>query len=127
MLSYDMATSTLRKGGVSGMGKETRQTAFARRLYALVRQVPAGKVTTYGQLALQLGIPRGARAVGTCLSRCDDPTVPCHRVVDRNGGTKAAFDDYAPGTQRALLEAEGVLFLPDGRADLSRCGWQTQI
>ena len=109
------------------MGKETRQTAFARRLYALVRRIPAGKVTTYGQLALRLGIPRGARAVGTCLSRCSDPTVPCHRVVDRTGGTKAAFDDYAPGTQRALLEAEGVAFLPDGRADLSRCGWQPEI
>ena len=125
MLSCDKVTSMLRKGGVSGMGKETRQTAFARRLYALVRQIPAGKVTTYGLLALQLGIPRGARAVGTCLSRCGDPTAPCHRVVDRNGGTKAAFDDYAPGTQLALLEAEGVPFLPDGRADLSRCGWQT--
>ncbi len=109
------------------MTKETRQTVFARRLYALVRQVPAGKVTTYGQLALLLGIPRGARAIGTCLSRCSDVAVPCHRVVDRNGGTKAAFDDYAPGTQRALLEAEGVCFLPDGRADLSRCIWQPEI
>jgi methylated-DNA-protein-cysteine methyltransferase-like protein len=109
------------------MEKKTRQTAFARRLYALVRLIPAGKVATYGQLALLLGIPRGARAVGTCLSRCADPTVPCHRVVDRTGGTKAAFDDYGPGTQQALLEAEGVRFLPDGRADLSLCLWQPEI
>ena len=98
--------------------------SFPQRVYALVRRIPRGKVTTYGYLALLLGMPRGARAVGTALARCGDPTVPCHRVVDRLGGTKAAFDDYAPGTQRALLEAEGVAFLPDGRADLDSCGWE---
>ena len=100
-----------------------KEEGLAQRVCALVRRIPEGKVTTYGCLALLLGMPRGARAVGTALARCSDPAVPCHRVVDRLGGTKAAFDDYAPGTQRALLEAEGVAFLPDGRADLARCGW----
>lgn len=101
--------------------------SFAQRVYFLVRQIPAGKVASYGTLALLLGAPRAARAVGTALSRCSDPAVPCHRVVDRHGGTKAAFDDYAPGTQRAMLEAEGVGFLPDGRADLSLYGWSGKI
>ena len=100
-----------------------KKEGLSQRVYALVRRIPKGKVTTYGHLALLLGMPRGARAVGTALSRCGDPTVPCHRVVDRLGGTKAVFDDYAPGTQRALLESEGVAFLPDGRADLDSCGW----
>ena len=109
------------------MAKEIKQSFFSRRLYALVRLVPAGSVATYGQLALLLEIPRGARAIGTYLSRCNDPTVPCHRVVDRSGGTKAVFDEYTPGTQRALLEAEGVRFLADGRVDLSRCSWQPEI
>ncbi len=103
-----------------------KSKGFSGRVYALVKQIPAGRVATYGQLALLLGMPRGARAVGTSLSRCGDPSVPCHRVVDRFGGTKAAFDDYAPGTQRALLESEGVSFLPDGGVDLSRCGWQPE-
>lgn len=49
--------------------------------------------------------------------------VPCHRVADRFGGTKAAFDTWAPGTQRALLEAEGVPFRPDGTVDLEKCQW----
>uniref|UniRef100_UPI003FA73072 MGMT family protein n=1 Tax=Oscillibacter sp. TaxID=1945593 RepID=UPI003FA73072 len=61
--------------------------------------------------------------VGYALADCRDPGLPCHRVVDRFGGTKAAFDAHAPGTQRALLEAEGVVFRPDGTVDLERCLW----
>lgn len=91
--------------------------------YAVVRRIPAGKVATYGQIARLAGMPRCARTVGYAMAACTDPTVPCHRVVDRFGGTKAAFDTLAPGTQRALLEAEGVSFGPDGRADLAQCLW----
>ena len=109
------------------MEAQKHTVSFARRLYALVRQIPSGKVATYGQLALMLGMPRGARAVGTCLNRCGDPAGPCHRVVDRLGRTKPVFDDYVPGTQRALLESEGAPFLPDGRVDLSLCGWNGKI
>ena len=57
------------------------------------------------------------------MAGCTDPTVPWHRVVDRFGGTKACFDTYAPGTQRALLEAEGVTFRPDGTVDLEENLW----
>ena len=90
----------------------------------VVRQIPAGKVATYGQIACLAGMPRCARLVGYAMAACSDPTVPCHRVVDRFGGTKAAFDTLAPGTQRALLEAEGVPFRLDGTVDLARCQWQ---
>ena len=90
----------------------------------VVRQIPAGKVATYGQIARLAGMPRCARLVGYAMAACSDPTIPCHRVVDRFGGTKAAFDTLAPGTQRALLEAEGVPFRLDGTVDLARCQWQ---
>ena len=90
---------------------------------ALVRQIPAGQVATYGQVARLLGMPRGGRIVGYAMASCHDASVPCHRVVDRFGGTKVAFDRLAPGTQRALLEAEGVPFRSDGTVDLSRCRW----
>ncbi len=89
----------------------------------LVRRIPPGRVATYGQVARLAGRPRCARAVGYAMAACRDPSVPCHRVVDRLGGTKAAFDTHAPGTQRALLEAEGVPFRPDGTVDLERCRW----
>lgn len=92
----------------------------------IVRRIPAGTVATYGQIARLAGMPRCARTVGYAMAGCQDPTVPCHRVVDRSGGTKAAFDLHAPGTQRALLEAEGVPFRPDGTVDLELCQWNPQ-
>lgn len=92
--------------------------------YDIVRRIPAGKVATYGQVARLAGMPQCARTVGYAMAGCRDRSVPCHRVVDRFGGTKSAFDTYAPGTQRALLEAEGVAFRPDGTVDLERCQWR---
>ena len=93
------------------------------RFRDIVRRIPAGKVATYGQIARLAGMPRCARTVGYAMAGCQDPDLPCHRVVDRFGGTKAAFDAWAPGTQRALLEAEGVVFRPDGTVDLEQCQW----
>lgn len=93
------------------------------RFYDIVRQIPPGKVATYGQVARLAGMPRCARTVGYAMAGCADPSVPCHRVVDRFGGTKACFDTFSPGTQRALLEAEGVTFRLDGTVDLALCLW----
>ena len=92
--------------------------------YEIVRCIPAGKVATYGQIARLAGMSRCARTVGYAMAGYQDPAVPCHRVVDRFGGTKACFDLYAPGTQRTLLEAEGVRFRPDGTVDLEQCQWR---
>ena len=91
--------------------------------YDIVRRIPAGRVATYGQVARLAGMPRCARTVGYAMAGCQDPSIPCHRVVDRFGGTKAAFDTHAPGSQRALLESEGVLFRYDGTVDLEKCQW----
>ena len=91
--------------------------------YTVVRQIPPGRVATYGQIARLSGMPRCARTVGYAMAGCKDPSIPCHRVVDRFGGTKACFDTFAPGTQRALLEAEGVVFRLDGTVDLEQCLW----
>ena len=91
--------------------------------YDIVRRIPAGKVATYGQVARLAGLPRCARTVGYAMAGCQDPSVPCHRVVDRFGGPTACSDICAPGTQRALLEAEGVAFREDGTVDLERCLW----
>lgn len=98
--------------------------AVFTRFYDIVQQIPPGKVATYGQIARLAGMPRCARTVGYAMAGCTDPSVPCHRVVDRFGGTKACFDTFAPGTQRALLEAEGVTFRLDGTVDLAQCLWE---
>ena len=98
-------------------------TGLFARVYDLTRQIPPGQAATYGQLARLLDMPRGARLVGYAMAACADPSVPCHRVVNRLGRTAAAFATHGPGTQRALLEAEGVPFRPDGTVDLAKCQW----
>lgn len=94
------------------------------RIYTIVRAIPFGRVATYGQVARLAGNPRWARVVGYALHVNPDPEgIPCYRVVDRMGHTAAAFAFGGSDVQRAILEAEGVRFLPDGRVDLTLCQW----
>ena len=98
------------------------------QIYAIVRQIPAGKVAYYGQIARLAGMPRAARLVGNALAACPaNSLVPCHRVVDKQGNTKPAFDTFSKDTQRLMLEAEGVVFLPDGRVDMTKCLWDGRM
>lgn len=97
-------------------------------IWDIVRRIPPGKVATYGQIARLTGRPRGAREVGYAMAVCPaDRHMPCHRVVDRFGGTKKVFDTHMPDGQRFLLEAEGVAFRPDGTVDMERCQWQPEL
>ena len=96
---------------------DTRQ--FNQRVYALVRRVPAGRVTTYGDIALALGWPRHARLVGYAMSRCPDD-LPAHRVVNHRGEVARACKGGHPEEHVALLRAEGVTFTAEGRVDLRR-------
>ncbi len=87
------------------------------RIYELVRKIPPGKVTTYGQLATMCGIS-DSRLVGEAMNASSG--IPWQRVVNSKGevSTKGAT-----GTrQRALLQAEGVV-LKNNRIDLGRYGW----
>jgi methylated-DNA-protein-cysteine methyltransferase-like protein len=94
-------------------------TDFYERVYELVSQVPAGQVTTYGDIALALGLPRHARMVGYALS-VSPGTVPAHRVVNHQGKAARGWGGGHPEEQRALLRDEGVTFTRDGRVDLRR-------
>ena len=88
----------------------------AEELFALVKQIPEGRVTTYGTLARALGSPRGARQVGRLLHTNRTPlVVPCHRVVFRDGSLSPAFAFGGDNVQRRLLENDGVGFNPDGK------------
>jgi methylated-DNA-protein-cysteine methyltransferase-like protein len=101
----------------------TAADSFAEAVWALVREVPAGQVTTYGWLARRLGRPRNARLVGYVLHGAPFPDVPCQRVVNRDGRLSGA-PHFGPPGQKALLEAEGVTFRPDGRVDLRHHLWR---
>lgn len=92
------------------------------QIHQLVRQIPAGRVATYGQIARLLGRPRLSRVVGYAMH--DAPAdVPCHRVVNRFGCLCGAFLPCGKETHRMLLEMEGVGFEPDGTVDLDRFLW----
>lgn len=87
----------------------------------MVRRIPAGKVCTYGQVALMAGRPGGARQVGWALHGLPEGSdVPWHRVVSAGGklGTQR-LGWCAEMRQRALLEAEGIAFGNAGAVDLS--------
>lgn len=95
------------------------------KIYQVVRQIPEGKVATYGLVALLAGNPRWARVVGYALHQ--NPAfgeIPCHRVVNREGRTAPGFAFGGGDVQRQMLENEGVSFLPDGRVDLDACLWK---
>ena len=98
--------------------------SYYDKVYALARRIPPGRVATNGQLAFMTGSPRAARAVGYAMAANRDPAVPCHRVMAKDGVIREHA--FGPGVQRALLEAEGVPFTPDGRVDLARCRWDGQ-
>ena len=92
------------------------------KIYALARQIPCGRVATYGQLATLAGNPRLSRIVGCAMSTAPGD-VPCHRVVNRRGELCGAFRPMGRETHRLLLEMEGVPFTTDGRVDLKACQW----
>jgi O-6-methylguanine DNA methyltransferase len=85
-----------------------RRTDFAARVLSAVRRIPAGRVATYGDVAMLAGKPRAARAVGNIMRDCRMPDVPCHRVIAAGG----RLGGYAGQevAKRALLVREGVAF-----------------
>lgn len=96
---------------------------FRERVLQVVREVPPGRVVSYGQVALWAGSPRAARQVGSVLFglRESDGDVPWQRVVNARGGI-STYKVGAGELQVALLRAEGVEVDADG-VDLARWGW----
>lgn len=98
---------------------------FNESVYEVVRQIPVGRVATYGQVARMVGRPRNARFVGFALHVNPEPgVIPCHRVVFKDGSLASGFAFGGEGVQHSLLEAEGVGFLPDGRVDMQHFAWE---
>ena len=91
------------------------------KIYEVVKNIPKGKVATYGQVARLAGNPRWSRVVGYALHNNPAPgIIPCHRVVNREGKVAEIFAFGGGEAQRQLLEAEGVVFELNGRIDLEK-------
>lgn len=102
--------------------KKDERPAYTR-IYAVVRQIPRGKVATYGQVA---GLAGGvtARMVGYAMSALPNGTdVPWQRVINVAGKISPHGMGIGSLMQRQILESEGVEFDLEGRIDFNRFGW----
>ncbi len=100
--------------------------SFFERAWDVVRQIPKGRVASYGQVARLIGAPRCARQVGYAMHGSPGVAgdVPCHRVVFADGTLTPGFAFGGASEQRRMLEEEGVLFLPNGRVNMELCAWE---
>ncbi|MCX6155869.1 MAG: MGMT family protein [Candidatus Kapabacteria bacterium] len=96
------------------MEKQKDKKDFFLRVLELVKKIPYGYVTTYGSIAQCLGLKSSARMVGWALnSAAADYSIPCHRVVNRNGELTGKQYFATPEMMRELLESEGITFKGD--------------
>lgn len=112
------------KGGTENIPKADahgQQMNTFERIYRAVELIPKGCVASYGVIAALAGNPRMSRIVGYALHVNPDPErIKCHRVVFADGSLSRAFVFGGENEQRALLEAEGVGFLPNGKVDMKK-------
>ena len=93
------------------------------KVYAYLKTIPKGKVTTYGRIAACLGNKHYAQTVGNILHDNPDPSqYPCHRVVNSRGKVAENYAFGGGAAQRKRLEDEGIVFGSDGRVDLEKYG-----
>lgn len=99
---------------------------FTARAVAIIRNIPFGKVTTYGMIAAVAGNPRGARQVARILHSCSEKySLPWHRVINRHGEISVR-SSMGYIFQRGLLAEEGVLIDTDGKIDFTKYLWQPE-
>lgn len=98
------------------------------KIYEQVKRIPKGKVASYGQIALLAGNPRWARVVGYALHNNPDPdTIPCHRVVTKDGKISSAFAFGGENMQRQFLLSEGVIFEDEFTVNMEKCRWMPEL
>ncbi|MCG7343433.1 MGMT family protein [Sporosarcina sp. ACRSL] len=97
---------------------------FTERVVKIIKDIPSGRVMTYGQVAATAGNPRGARQVVRVLhSMSAKYDLPWHRIINAQGGISTPSDREEKGLQRELLEAEGIKFMSNGKVDLDVYRW----
>ena len=94
-------------------------------IYDLVRQIPFGRVTTYGTIAEYLDLRGGARQVGWAMNSCFgvQPPVPAHRVVNRLGRLSGRLHFATPTLMQELLENEGIIIVDDSIQNFDAVRW----
>jgi len=101
---------------------QSMDSTFQERVYALVAQIPKGRVMTYGQIAALCGRPRAARIVGG-IAHWGDPSLPWQRVVKKDGSLAEGFPGGTEGHAQVLRQ-EGVTVNKHYRIDIQELLWQ---
>ena len=102
---------------------DVNDKTYREQVYEIVRQIPVGKVMTYGQLAIILGEGYTARTVGYVMHGADTENVPWQRVINSQGKCSTGRLTIPINLQQDLLEAEGVEFNAAGKCDLGPFQW----
>lgn len=102
-----------------------KDQSFFELVYEVVRQIPEGRVTSYGAVAAALGTKLSARMVGWAMNSASvvKPKVPAHRVVNRNGMLSGKMHFGTPDRMQELLEKEGIKVVDDQVQDFSKKFW----
>ena len=106
-------------------GKKKVANDFFSKVYEVTRQIPYGRVTSYGAIARYLATGRSARMVGWALntSHTSDEFIPAHRVVNKNGQLTGKLHFGNSGTMQQLLENEGLIIEDDQIINFSERFW----
>jgi methylated-DNA-protein-cysteine methyltransferase-like protein len=109
------------------MPPESALAERLQRVWNTIRDIPEGRVASYGQIAEIAGVPRGARQVGYALKHVpDDLDVPWHRVIRSSGQLAFGSGTRAFRKQAGLLAEENVP-VRNGRVDMKKYGWQPDL
>ena len=101
---------------------------FFERVYAIARQIPYGKVTSYGAIAKALGTARSARMVGWAMNASHNlEDVPAHRVVNRKGLLTGKLHFDGTNRMQQLLENEGLTVIDNQIVDFEKHFWQPEV
>lgn len=96
--------------------------------YQVCREIPKGRVTSYGAIAKYLGAARGARMVGWAMNNAHSmPDIPAHRVVNRNGQLTGKMHFNPPEAMEQLLEKEGIKVKKDTIINFKEVYWDPSI
>ena len=98
------------------------EKTYRERVFAIVRQIPVGRVMTYGQIAIILGEGYTARTVGYVMHASDEG-VPWQRVINSQGKCSTGRLTIPLNLQQEILESEGIEFKPSGKCDLNKFQW----
>ena len=101
---------------------------FFERVYALVKQIPYGKVTSYGAIAKVLGTARSSRMVGWAMNAAHGlEDVPAHRVVNRKGLLTGKHHFDGTNLMQQLLESEGIIVIDNQIVDFEKVFWEPEM